>query len=109
MNQPGDSNTTGGSVRLSWRASSAAPRMTAASATPCKTRSRSSNNRAPPKAPTSAVVATFIVGFALVHALLFTFGQGVATAALIGSGVVMAAVPVVWGLVIRRHLRGGGG
>ena len=57
----------------------------------------------------ATVVATFIVGFALVHALLFTFGQGVATAALIGSGVVMAAVPVVWGLVIRRHVRGGGG
>lgn len=56
----------------------------------------------------ATVVALFIVDFALVHALLFTFGQGVAGAALIGSGVVMAAVPVVWGLVIRRHLRGGG-
>jgi len=55
----------------------------------------------------ATVVALFIVDFALVHALLFTFGQGVASAALIGSGVVMAAVPVAWGLVIRRHLRGG--
>ncbi|NJD28091.1 MAG: hypothetical protein FIA92_07320 [Chloroflexi bacterium] len=53
------------------------------------------------------VVGAFIVGFALVHALLFAFGQGVATVALVGSGIVLAAVPVAWGLVIRHHLRGG--
>ncbi len=57
----------------------------------------------------ATLVVAFIVGFALVHALLFAFGQGVATIALIGSAVVLGIVPLAWGLLIRRHMRGGRG
>jgi hypothetical protein len=49
----------------------------------------------------------FIVGFAIVHLALFAFGQGVAMVALIASGIVLGLVPLAWGLVIRRHVRGG--
>lgn len=55
----------------------------------------------------ATLVVAFIVGFAIVHALLFTFGQGVATIGLLASAVVLGIVPLAWGLVIRRHMRGG--
>jgi hypothetical protein len=53
------------------------------------------------------LLAVFVVGFALIHALLFTFGRGAATIALIAGAVGLGFVPLAWGLVIRRHVRGG--
>ncbi len=53
------------------------------------------------------LLGAFIIGFALVHALLFAFGTSVASLALVGGTVLLVAVPIGWGLVIRRHVRGG--
>lgn len=55
-----------------------------------------------------SVVGLFIVGFAFVHALLFAFGTSVASVAAVVGVAALVAVPVALGLVIRRHLRGGG-
>jgi hypothetical protein len=43
--------------------------------------------------------------FVAVHALLFTFGGGVAMAGLIVSLLAALAVPVVLGLLLWRHVR----
>jgi hypothetical protein len=47
----------------------------------------------------------FLAAFVGVHALLFTFGSGPAFVGLIVSAVLLAAVPLVWGLVITRQAR----
>jgi hypothetical protein len=52
------------------------------------------------------LLVAFAIGFAIVHAVLFAFGTGVASLALAGGIVLLVVVPVGWALVIRRHLRG---
>jgi hypothetical protein len=45
----------------------------------------------------------FVAAFIAVHVLLFTFGTEVAFIGLISSAIVLAAIPVVIGLVMRRR------
>jgi hypothetical protein len=52
------------------------------------------------------LLVAFAIGFAIVHAVLFAFGTGVASLALAVGIVLLVVVPVGWALVIRRHLRG---
>jgi hypothetical protein len=47
----------------------------------------------------------FIVAFVASYGLLFAFGIGAAWAGVIVSGVVIAATPVVWALILRRRAR----
>jgi len=49
----------------------------------------------------------FIVAFVASYALLFAFGTGAAWVGVIVSGLVMAATPVAWALVLRRRARRG--
>jgi hypothetical protein len=49
----------------------------------------------------------FLVSFMLVHGLLFTLGTSAAFAGLVGSAVLLVAIPFAWGWQIRRHLRRG--
>jgi len=45
----------------------------------------------------------FIALFIFTYGLLFTLGPGAATAGVVISGVILAATPVAWALVLRRR------
>jgi uncharacterized membrane protein YphA (DoxX/SURF4 family) len=45
----------------------------------------------------------FVAAFVAVHVLLFTFGTAIAMAGMIVSGIFLAGIPVVLGLMIRRQ------
>ena len=47
----------------------------------------------------------FLAAFVGVHLVLFTIGETAALACLIGSAVVLGAVPVVWAFVLFRRAR----
>jgi len=49
--------------------------------------------------------AGYVVSFMAVHALLFTLGPAVALIGLVVSVALLAAIPVAWGVFIRREAR----
>jgi hypothetical protein len=52
-----------------------------------------------------SIGCVFIVAFVVSYGLLFAFGIGAAWVGVIASGVVIAATPVVWALILRRRAR----
>ena len=47
----------------------------------------------------------FLVAFVAVHLVLFTIGETLALACLIGSALVLGAVPIAWGFILFRRAR----
>jgi hypothetical protein len=50
-----------------------------------------------------SIGCVFIVAFVASYGLLFAFGVGAAWVGVIVSGVVIAATPLVWALILRRR------